>query len=363
MVPPVFLAPVIGPARPGPNPRSVVIRAPVRRPAQMRTCVRVSRCDRPPRGPGLLLRVGRAARRAAPPGPPHSRGRSVARGQLRGEAAQHSGRRGRVPRLGVGARRQSSCRPPHGGLFRGEQGCLRDLRADLARGRARFRSTRPSSTRAGWRPCSALRKRSRSGSVERCDVRWRYRSRSASRGPSSSRRSQARLRSPTACWSCRPAVSSLSSTPFPSSTCGESAPLPRASSAPPASRPFEMLPARTSMRSSSCRPRGGPPHPRARTQRDPRRVRGRRRRSMGSQRALGRRAPKSPEDIDATVVAIVDRLARRLRAARRVCRTVTLRLRFDDYTRATRAHTLTEATARRRRSSRPRASCSPWRCR
>jgi len=79
--------------------------------------------------------------------------------------------------------------------------------------------------------------------------------------------------------------------------------------------------------------------------RDPRRVRGRRRRSMGSQRALGRRMPKSPEDIDATVVAIVDRLARRLRAARRVCRTVTLRLRFDDYTRATRAHTLTEATA------------------
>ena len=79
--------------------------------------------------------------------------------------------------------------------------------------------------------------------------------------------------------------------------------------------------------------------------RDPRRVRARRRRSMGSQRALGRRAPKSPEDIDATVVAIVDRLARRLRAAGRVCRTVTLRLRFDDYTRATRANTLSEATA------------------
>ena len=79
--------------------------------------------------------------------------------------------------------------------------------------------------------------------------------------------------------------------------------------------------------------------------RDPRRVKGRRRRSMGSQRALGRRSPKSPEDIDATVVAIADRLARRLRAARRVCRTVTLRLRFDDYTRATRARTLSEATA------------------
>jgi DNA polymerase-4 len=79
--------------------------------------------------------------------------------------------------------------------------------------------------------------------------------------------------------------------------------------------------------------------------RDPRRVRGRRRRTMGSQRALGRRSPKSADEIDATVVAIVDRLARRLRAARRVCRTVTLRLRFDDYSRATRANTLSEATA------------------
>jgi DNA polymerase-4 len=79
--------------------------------------------------------------------------------------------------------------------------------------------------------------------------------------------------------------------------------------------------------------------------RDPRRVRGRRRRTMGSQRALGRRSPKSAADIDATVVAIVDRLGRRLRAARRVCRTITLRLRFGDYSRATRASTLSEATA------------------
>jgi DNA polymerase IV len=79
---------------------------------------------------------------------------------------------------------------------------------------------------------------------------------------------------------------------------------------------------------------------------DPRRVRvGRRRRSMGSQRALGRRSPRSPADLDATVVALVDRLGRRLRAARRVCRTVVLRLRFADFTRATRSHTLNEATA------------------
>ena len=80
--------------------------------------------------------------------------------------------------------------------------------------------------------------------------------------------------------------------------------------------------------------------------RDPRRVRtGQRRRSMGSQRALGLRRFKSPAELDATLVAIVDRLARRLRAARRVCRTVVLRLRFADFSRATRSHTLNEATA------------------
>jgi DNA polymerase IV len=82
--------------------------------------------------------------------------------------------------------------------------------------------------------------------------------------------------------------------------------------------------------------------------RDPRRVRGRRRRrSMGAQRALGR-APRSHEDLDATLVGLVDRLTRRLRAAGRVCRTVTLRLRFDDFSRATRSHTMLEATAQTR---------------
>ena len=79
--------------------------------------------------------------------------------------------------------------------------------------------------------------------------------------------------------------------------------------------------------------------------RDPRAVRvGRRRRSMGAQRALGR-TPRSPESLDVVVVGLVDRLARRLRTARRVCRTVMLRLRFSDFSRATRSHTLLEATA------------------
>ena len=79
--------------------------------------------------------------------------------------------------------------------------------------------------------------------------------------------------------------------------------------------------------------------------RDPRRVQvGRRRRSIGAQRALGRRR-RSPEALDAIVVGLVDKLARRLRAARRVCRTVVLRMRFDDFSRATRSHTIAEATA------------------
>jgi DNA polymerase-4 len=79
--------------------------------------------------------------------------------------------------------------------------------------------------------------------------------------------------------------------------------------------------------------------------RDPRRVEvGKRRRSIGTQRALGRRA-RSPAMLDADLLALIDRLCRRLRKAHRVARTVTLRLRFDDLSRATRSHTVPEATA------------------
>jgi DNA polymerase-4 len=79
--------------------------------------------------------------------------------------------------------------------------------------------------------------------------------------------------------------------------------------------------------------------------RDPRAVKpGRRRGSIGSQRALGR-APRSPEAIDAILISIVDRVTRRMRRAGRVGRTVVLRLRFADFTRITRSHTLPHATA------------------
>jgi DNA polymerase IV len=78
--------------------------------------------------------------------------------------------------------------------------------------------------------------------------------------------------------------------------------------------------------------------------RDPRPVQtGRRRGSIGSQRALGRRAT-SWEVVDSSIIAIVDRVARRLRTGRRLCRTVVLRLRFDDFTRATRSLTLPRLT-------------------
>jgi DNA polymerase-4 len=78
---------------------------------------------------------------------------------------------------------------------------------------------------------------------------------------------------------------------------------------------------------------------------DPRRVRvGRRRGSIGSQRALGR-GPRSAEHLAAVVTTLVERVTRRMRAARRVGRTVTLRLRFDDFSRATRSRTLPRPTA------------------
>ncbi len=81
--------------------------------------------------------------------------------------------------------------------------------------------------------------------------------------------------------------------------------------------------------------------------RDPRPVTvGRRRRSIGAQHALGfAPAGKDLASIEATLFGLVDRVARRMRSAGRVGRTVVLRLRFDDSSRATRSHTLPRATS------------------
>jgi DNA polymerase-4 len=80
--------------------------------------------------------------------------------------------------------------------------------------------------------------------------------------------------------------------------------------------------------------------------RDPRPVdTPRRRSSIGSQRALGSR-PRSADELELILTQIVDRLARRLRDGDRVCRTIVLRLRFGDFTKATRSRTVGSASDR-----------------
>jgi DNA polymerase IV len=79
--------------------------------------------------------------------------------------------------------------------------------------------------------------------------------------------------------------------------------------------------------------------------RDPRPVQERRRRrSIGAQRALGHR-PRPPAELATVLIGLVDRVARRLRTAARSCRTIVLRLRFTDYSRATRSYTMAEPTS------------------
>jgi DNA polymerase-4 len=79
--------------------------------------------------------------------------------------------------------------------------------------------------------------------------------------------------------------------------------------------------------------------------RDPRPVLvGRRRKSVGAQRAIGR-GPHSAEFVNGALLGLVDRITRRLRSGDRVARTIVLSLRFGDFSRATRSRTLVEATA------------------
>jgi DNA polymerase IV len=49
--------------------------------------------------------------------------------------------------------------------------------------------------------------------------------------------------------------------------------------------------------------------------------------------------------IDTVLLGLVDRVTERMRVADRIGRTVVLRLRFDDFTRATRSHTLADPTS------------------
>jgi DNA polymerase-4 len=67
--------------------------------------------------------------------------------------------------------------------------------------------------------------------------------------------------------------------------------------------------------------------------------------SFGAQRALGR-GGATPEELDAVLEALVERISTRMSKGERSCRTVVLRLRFGDFTRATRSRALPRATAR-----------------
>ena len=62
----------------------------------------------------------------------------------------------------------------------------------------------------------------------------------------------------------------------------------------------------------------------------------------------------SAAELDAVVIGLIDRIAGRMRAAGRTGRTVTLRLRFNDFGRVTRSRTLPARPARRTPCSTPR---------
>lgn len=79
---------------------------------------------------------------------------------------------------------------------------------------------------------------------------------------------------------------------------------------------------------------------------DPRTVvTGRRRSSVGSQRALGR-GKRSRDELDGILLSLVERVTERLRAGKRVGRTLTVRFRMDDMSRQTRSRTLVQPTDR-----------------
>ena len=207
------------------------------------------------------------------------------------------------------------------------------------------RSTRRSSTSAGSGASRARPRRSRLGSADESSRRSGCRSPWESRGRSFSRKWRARSRSRTVCSSCPLRRSSRSSTRSRSNGCGRrtrhrrEAPRPRHRHRGPGGK------ARGGGARGDARSRVGPASARARAQsRSSPRPGGSTSGSIGSQRALGK-APRSPEELDTIVLGLVDRIARRLRTGRRVCRTVVLRLRFRDFSRATRSQTMSQATA------------------
>ena len=296
-----------------------------------------------------VLRVGRAAGRSPPAraaGDRRRRGR--ARGQLRGEGVRRpdgDGRGAGPAAVPAGDRGLAA----HVGLRRGEQGDVPRCSTTRPRSSRGSRSTRRSSTCAGWSGSPARPPRSPRGCGATSSSGSACRSRSASPGRSSSPRWRAAWPSPTACSSCRPTAtaSSPSSTRSRWSGSGASGPstadkLHRRGIATvgEVARLSELA-----LVSMLGRASGRHLHALAHN-RDPRPVQVRPPPPLDRRPARARAGRRArPPRSTPTLVALVDRVTRRMRAAGRVGRTVVLRLRFDDFSRATRSHTLPRATA------------------
>ena len=272
----------------------------------------------PPRGPRLVLRVGRAARRpgaARPAG--HRRRRRRARGELRGQGVRRAHGDGRRPGAAAvpGRRRRAA---PLRRLHRGQPGRVRGVRGHDAARRGHLdrrgvpRRRRPAPHRR------QPRRTSPPGCAPTCASASGWPSPSASPARSSSPRWRARSAKPDGLLVVPP--DGELGVPAPAADRagvgrrrqdGRQAPRPRhrhgrrhgpRSARARSSRSSAATPAATSTRSP--------------TNRDPRHVeRAPRRRSIGSQHALGRRR-RTPAELDAVLVGIVDRVTRRLRARR-----------------------------------------------
>ena len=272
------------------------------------------------------------------------------------------GRRG-PPAVPAGGRRPAA----HVGLLRGEQGGLRGVRGHLAarrgaldrRGVPRRPRARADLGHAGRDRRAAAARGARAG---RPADHGRGRA-----ARSSSPRWPAAWPSPTACSWCRPTASSAFLHPLPVERlwgvgAGHRAQAPRATGSRPSAR-SRRSPRR---RSSRCSGRAAGRHLHALAHnRDPRRGAGRpaaaldRVRSARSGGAEDRPRRSTPSSWGSSTGSPAG-CAR----PRRVGRTVVLRLRFDDFSRATRSHTLAEATAHTADDPRHASgSCSRRRCR
>ena len=358
-------------SRPSSQPCATYPGASDRGPTKLDTLANTSRranmcsCRRghdPPCRPRRLLRVGRAARR-----PPAARSagdrrrRRRARGELRGEGVRGPDRDGRPRRRAGSARTRSSSRPACRPTPRRARRCSRCSRTRRRSSRG-SRSTRPSWTFAGSSGSRARRRRSR--------ARLRRERARPGRAPDHGRRRADQVprqggerawRSRTGCWSSRPTASSASSIRCRSSGCGVSGgSRPRSSTRGIRTvGQVAALDEADARRRCSAAPRAGT-STRSRTTaiRGPVQT-GRRRRSIGSQRALGRAADVARRRSTVTH-RLVDRVTRRLRAGRRVVShgrsaAAVRRLHASDPL----AHAAARRPAARRRSSPPPASCSP----